>query len=729
MLAPRRIFLSYAREDEQVVAEFYQQLCDAGYQPWMARKDILPGEKWKDAIALAVEQSAFFIACLSRHSLNKRGYIQKEIGDALEIFKLKLDSDIYIIPVRLEECELPRNLREFQYVDLYALDGWQKLERALEEGQRRMAPNGLPGVTLEKRPLPGKPAHKNTRSIADNPNEKRRHIQTIRKLIKTDSALGIRHFLELEERATKEGWSSSLRDELASVRAEFRNQGRIQQQVLVEAGNALTHLEQTHYRQILADFTEFFVPATSTFQSPLRQAFSILLQALEPGIAADETFLQRAHQAALEIWSKYDDDAREFLRPLLIGVYKSAKHPEMLLEQLGSKAPRLMRDELLQRAIKERSVASPLWVRNHRWREVVHDSDIDEEDPVGKWLELAHLTRNPFGHSEFGSDPLLLRAWVDPRNWNSLKMNRPMVVVASDARDARAVATRLLQQIRAQNLDQQLHRSTFPVRLSIPLAECAPNASDSAYLEQIARALSESWCELLAGDVDAYLELDRENQVAVAELLFWSSEKGKLASQLQQAGLPDSASSRMLLRRLQESIGSSRRLTKPTETHLHAWFGVRPKDTTRTFLLVNCESATTAVEAHPYELRLESLANRLWRNGIILKLFTTAHSTLPLETLPLEWDKTTLVTAIKNRIQAASEPGVEQCFADFFDPHEKSLNVEAILARCAKGALNRLLDIGNAVIQARVARGGITDENDFYLNRSDLLTALRRFNG
>jgi hypothetical protein len=65
----------------------------------MDKKDILPGERWKSSIRKAVRDSDFFLACLSANSINKRGWIQKEIKDALDIWQEKLEDDIYLIPV------------------------------------------------------------------------------------------------------------------------------------------------------------------------------------------------------------------------------------------------------------------------------------------------------------------------------------------------------------------------------------------------------------------------------------------------------------------------------------------------------------------------------------------------------------------------------------------------------------------------------------------------------
>jgi hypothetical protein len=141
-----QIFLSYAREDEDKVKELYQRLSDAGFEPWMDKKDILPGEIWKSRISQAIRESDFFLACLSRNSVNKRGWIQREIKDALDIWQEKLDSDIYLIPARLEDCEVPERLGDFQWVDLFEEEGWTRLAKAIQEGLKRRAQAAKPVV-------------------------------------------------------------------------------------------------------------------------------------------------------------------------------------------------------------------------------------------------------------------------------------------------------------------------------------------------------------------------------------------------------------------------------------------------------------------------------------------------------------------------------------------------------------------------------------------------------
>ena len=135
--ATPQIFLSYAREDREKVKVLYKQLSDAGFKPWMDTKDIFPGENWQRAIRIAIRNSDFFLACLSANSVDKRGPLQVEIEYALNIRLEKLKSDIYLIPARLEDCDMPEELCDFQRVDLFEDDGWTQLVKAIQVGLER----------------------------------------------------------------------------------------------------------------------------------------------------------------------------------------------------------------------------------------------------------------------------------------------------------------------------------------------------------------------------------------------------------------------------------------------------------------------------------------------------------------------------------------------------------------------------------------------------------------
>ncbi|MGE5291565.1 MAG: toll/interleukin-1 receptor domain-containing protein, partial [Micromonosporaceae bacterium] len=79
----------------------------------------------------AIEDSKFVLACLSELSINKRGYLQKKLKKALDVADEQPEGGVFLIPVRLEDCQVPQRLQRWQWVDLFQDDGYYKLLRVL----------------------------------------------------------------------------------------------------------------------------------------------------------------------------------------------------------------------------------------------------------------------------------------------------------------------------------------------------------------------------------------------------------------------------------------------------------------------------------------------------------------------------------------------------------------------------------------------------------------------
>jgi hypothetical protein len=47
----------------------YNRLKQAGYKPWLHKKDLIPGQIWRDEIPKAIKASQIFLACLSPMAL------------------------------------------------------------------------------------------------------------------------------------------------------------------------------------------------------------------------------------------------------------------------------------------------------------------------------------------------------------------------------------------------------------------------------------------------------------------------------------------------------------------------------------------------------------------------------------------------------------------------------------------------------------------------------------
>ena len=134
---PPKIFLSYVREDCEKVQRIYQKLKDKGFCPWIDSEDMLPGENWKKRITREIKASDLFIVCLSRQSLYKSGHFQKEIKEALSVLGEKSETDIYLVPLRLEECDIPEQLNEIHCCDYFQPNGWNNLLKTIDQNVER----------------------------------------------------------------------------------------------------------------------------------------------------------------------------------------------------------------------------------------------------------------------------------------------------------------------------------------------------------------------------------------------------------------------------------------------------------------------------------------------------------------------------------------------------------------------------------------------------------------
>jgi hypothetical protein len=115
-----RVFLAYAEEDRVEVTKLYYALRQAGFEPWMDREKLLPGQNWPRAIERAIDLSDFFVGCFSSRSVIKRGHFQCELRYALDLASRVPLEDIFLVPVRLQDCEVPRHIaKKVQYVDLF----------------------------------------------------------------------------------------------------------------------------------------------------------------------------------------------------------------------------------------------------------------------------------------------------------------------------------------------------------------------------------------------------------------------------------------------------------------------------------------------------------------------------------------------------------------------------------------------------------------------------------
>lgn len=130
-----QIFLCHASEDKASVLEIYKRFKDAGLNPWLDKKDLLPGQAWAREIPKALKKSDFVLIFFSTTSVAKRGFVQKEFKLALDVLDEIPEGQIFIIPVRLDDCQIPDTFLHLHYCDLFEDDGLEQILRAIKAEQ------------------------------------------------------------------------------------------------------------------------------------------------------------------------------------------------------------------------------------------------------------------------------------------------------------------------------------------------------------------------------------------------------------------------------------------------------------------------------------------------------------------------------------------------------------------------------------------------------------------
>lgn len=142
-----RVFIAYVEEDLSFAKKLYRAFEENGFRPWLDKKRLLPGQNWPRAIESAIQTSDFFVACFSRRATSKRGSFHSELRYALFCAaKVPLD-EIFLIPLRLDDCVVPSRIsKQIQYLDLFPdwNAGIVRLIAVMKAQHQRRRRKGLP---------------------------------------------------------------------------------------------------------------------------------------------------------------------------------------------------------------------------------------------------------------------------------------------------------------------------------------------------------------------------------------------------------------------------------------------------------------------------------------------------------------------------------------------------------------------------------------------------------
>jgi hypothetical protein len=85
-----RVFLCHSSDDKPTVRELYNRLDSEGWiDAWLDEKKLYPGQDWTYEIEQAVEQADVILVCLTKNSVTKEGYVQRELRIILDFADYK----------------------------------------------------------------------------------------------------------------------------------------------------------------------------------------------------------------------------------------------------------------------------------------------------------------------------------------------------------------------------------------------------------------------------------------------------------------------------------------------------------------------------------------------------------------------------------------------------------------------------------------------------------------
>lgn len=130
-------FISYSHADDAFVVKFDEFLRTVGVSTWFDRRSLKVGQKWDAVIEDVIPESHVFISCLSAAGLDRRGYFQVEQQLATKA-ALRVPSDqLFVLPVLLGDCQIPREFRQYHAVNLMDPGAIESLLQSLSDALDR----------------------------------------------------------------------------------------------------------------------------------------------------------------------------------------------------------------------------------------------------------------------------------------------------------------------------------------------------------------------------------------------------------------------------------------------------------------------------------------------------------------------------------------------------------------------------------------------------------------
>jgi hypothetical protein len=109
-----RIFICHASEDKPIAVEFAEFAMCSGAEVWLDQWEISVGDSIVEKIVAGLGRATHLAVLLSKNSVDKP-WVKKEMSASL--MRQLRNSSVTILPIVLDECEVPSLLADIKYAD------------------------------------------------------------------------------------------------------------------------------------------------------------------------------------------------------------------------------------------------------------------------------------------------------------------------------------------------------------------------------------------------------------------------------------------------------------------------------------------------------------------------------------------------------------------------------------------------------------------------------------
>lgn len=110
----QKVFVSHSSKDKQFAIRLSVDLANAGHRPWLDEWQIRAGDSIPTQIGLGIEECHFMLLLLSKSSTSSH-WVEREWQ--AKHWKEVQDNKVMVIPVFVEDCDIPVLLRTKKYAD------------------------------------------------------------------------------------------------------------------------------------------------------------------------------------------------------------------------------------------------------------------------------------------------------------------------------------------------------------------------------------------------------------------------------------------------------------------------------------------------------------------------------------------------------------------------------------------------------------------------------------